>query len=475
LYAGSNTLEPKADAAIETALKGGVLDPPANKGIELMGTAPVSNAIIRLALPMIAGMLAQSIYNMTDLFFIGKTGDPNMIAAVSLVYPLFMLSQGLGNIFAVGGSSYISRMLGAKQDDEARHTSAVSFYSAFCIGLVLAVTLFIFKKPVLRLIGASSSIITYTNDYFSVINVFIPVAATGAVLSGLMRSEGATDRAMRAMLIGIVLNMVLDPVFILWLRLGTAGAAWATVAGQTASFVYGIFYFLSKKTLLSVKPSDYKSNKTMWFQVLSIGIAAGLHSIVMAVSSILGNRIAASYGDFVIAGYGLQIKISSMFFSLIFALAQGYQPFAGFNYGAKNYDRLRKGFKITIVYAVSLGIMGSVILYFFGRAVLKFFINDAPIIEAGRTMMNAFIFGLPFTGLQITLMTTFQALGKSVQAMIITLGRNLLCFVPLLFLLNHFFAFNGFIWARPAADILTTGIAVIFSRVLFRIMRGEMT
>ncbi|MDR2448099.1 MAG: MATE family efflux transporter [Treponema sp.] len=442
-------------------------------GIELMETVPAETAIIRLALPMAAAMLAQAIYNMTDMFFIGRTGDPNMVAAVSLVFPLFMISQSLGNIFATGGSSYISRMLGAKKIDEARRASSVSFYCSFIIGLLLAAILFMVKTPVLHIIGASDATFAHTDDYFSTVNIFMPIAAAGTVLSGQMRSEGATDKAMRAMLVGIVLNIVLDPILIFWFDMGTAGAAWATVAGQAASFVYGICYFLSKKTALSVKPADCRPDKTMWFQVLSIGIPAGLSNIIMSVSNILGNRIAASYGDFVIAGIGVQMRVASLYFMLVFALAQGWQPFAGFNYGAKNYNRLRKGFKLTLVYATALCVAGSFILRFFGDAFIRFFINDGPTIEAGRAMMHTFVWGLPFVGSQITLMVSFQSFGKSVQAMVITLGRQFLFYLPLLYLLNHLFAFNGFIWAQPAADILTTGIAILLSRPLFRIMRGE--
>jgi putative MATE family efflux protein len=441
-------------------------------GIELMETAPVGTAIIRLALPMIAAMLAQAVYNMTDMFFIGQTGDPNMVAAVSLAFPLFMLSQALGNIFATGGSSYISRMLGAKRVDEVRHTSSVSFYASLGIGLFLAVILLIFKTPLLRLIGASDATFAHTSDYFSVINIFMPIAVAGTVLSGQMRSEGATHKAMTAMLIGIALNIILDPILILWLDWGTAGAAWATVVGQTASFVYAVRYFLSKKTLLSVRPADCRPNKTMLFQVLSIGIPAGLGNIIMSISNILGNRIAARYGDFVIAGIGVQMRIASLYFMLVFALAQGYQPFAGFNYGAKNYSRLRKGFKLTLIYATALCIAGSVILRLAGDMFIRFFINDIPTIEAGQAMMHTFVWGLPFIGSQITLMVSFQSFGKSVQAMVITLGRQLLFYVPLLYLLNHLFAFNGFIWAQPAADMLTTGIALVLSRPLFQIMRG---
>jgi Na+-driven multidrug efflux pump len=193
----------------------------------------------------------------------------------------------------------------------------------------------------------------------------------------------------------------------------------------------------------------------------------------MSVSNILSNRIAASYGDFVVAGIGVQMRISSLFFMFVFALIMGYQPFAGFNYGAKNFWRLRKGFKLTLLYSTLLCIIGSVILRVFGDAFIRFFINDINTIEAGRTIMHVFVWGLPFIGSQITLMVSFQSFGKPLQAMVITMGRQLLFFIPLLYLLNYFFGFNGFIWAQPAADILTTGIAVVLSGPLFRIMRGE--
>ena len=442
-------------------------------GIELLESAPVGTAIIRLALPMVAAMLAQTVYNVTDMFFIGKTGDPNMLAAISLAFPLFMLSQTLGNIFAIGGSSYISRLLGAKNTDEARRTAAVSFYGSLCIALVLAVILLMLKTPILHLIGASEATFAHANGYFSVVTLFMPLAAAGTVLSGQMRSEGATNKAMTAMLIGIAFNIMLDPVLILLLDMGTAGAAWATVAGQAASFIYGVYYFLSPHTVLSVKPGDFRPSKTMLAQILVIGVPAGLSNIIMSVSSILGNRIAATYGDFVVAGIGVQWMAAGVYFMLVFALVQGYQPFAGYNYGAKNYDRLRKGFKLTIMYTTALCIAGSVLLRLFGGAFIRFFINDGPTIEAGQALMYTFSWGLPFIGLQETLMVSFQAFGKSVEAMIVTLGRQLLFYVPLLLILNYLFAFNGFIWAQPAADILTTGIAALLSRPLFRLMRGE--
>jgi putative MATE family efflux protein len=290
-------------------------------------------------------------------------------------------------------------------------------------------------------------------------------------MSGQMRSEGETKKAMILQLIGIALNIVLDPILILWLEMGTAGAAWATVAGQVASFVYGILYFVSKKTVLSIKPSDFKPNKYMLFQVLSIGVPAGISNIIMSLTNILGNRMAAAYGDFVVAGNGVQMRVASLFFMLVFALGQGYQPFAGYNFGAKRFDRLRKGFKLTLFYSTVLCLVGSALLTLFGDVFIRFFIDDAQTVAAGSEILRVFVWGLPFLGAQVTLMVSFQAFGMPVRSSVVTMGRQLLFYVPLLYLLNHFFGFDGFIWAQPAADILTTGLAIVLGLSLIKIMR----
>ena len=442
-------------------------------GIELMGEAPVGKAIVSLALPMMLTMLVQSIYNMTDMFFIGQTGDPNMVAAIALVNPLFMLSQALGNVFATGGSSYISRLLGAGKNDEARQSSTVSLYIAFVIGLFMTAIISIFKAPILRLIGASDVTFEYTNGYFTPLLLFIAFAASSSVMSGQMRSEGAAKKAMTLQIMGIVLNIILDPIFILWFNMGTAGAAWATVAGQFASFVYGIRYYLSKDTLLSVRPNDYKPNKEMMKQMLSIGIPAALTNVVMSVTSILSNRILAGFGDHVIAGAGVHMRVTSMFFMVLFALIMGYQPFAGFNYGAKNFDRLKKGFKLTLLVAWALSIIGAAVLRFAGASLIRFFIDDEQTIAAGVAIMSIFVYGVPLIPPQIMLMVSFQAFGKPLQATIITLGRQCLFYIPMLFVLTHMFGFDGFVWVQPTADVLTTGIAAVLGISLFKSFREQ--
>ena len=440
-------------------------------GIELMANAPVGTAIIRLALPMMIAMLGQAIFSITDIFFIGQVDNHNMLAAVSLAFPLYMLSQAIGNIFATGGSTYISRMLGMKENKEALYASSVSFYTSFGIGILTSVILWVFKEPLLWQIGASEATFMFTDDYLSPILLSMPLAVVSVVMSGILRSEGETKKAMILQLIGIIMNIILDYIFIIRLELGTAGAGWATVGGQCTSFIYGIHYFLLKKSILSIKFADYKPNKVMMFQMLTIGIPAGLSNIIMSISNILVNRIAASYGDFVVAGYGVQLRISGILFLLVFAIVMGFQPFAGFNYGAKQFVRLREGFKLTIIYSTAVCIIGFLVLLFFGTDIIKIFVNDMETVEAGSAIMHAFVWGIPFMGVQVTLMASFQALGKPFQAMIISMGRQLLFYIPLLYMLNHFFGFIGFIWAQPIADILTTGIAVVLGISLIKIMK----
>jgi len=441
-------------------------------GVELMGTAPVGTAIIRLAMPMMVAMLAQSIFSLTDMFFIGQTGDPNMIAAVSIAFPLYMVAQGMGNIFATGGSNYISRMLGAEKVDKAKQAASVSFYSAIVIGLILMAVLWVFKTPLLWIIGVSDATFYHTDDYFSALLVAMPFAAAGSVMSGLMRSEGETKKAMTQQLVGIGINFVLNPIFILWLGWGTAGAGWATVIAQAAAFTYGVRYFISKGTILSITFSDCKPDKEMMGKILSIGIPAGLNNLVMSFSFILVNRIAVTYGDHVVAGNGVQMRVGSLFFMLVFAIVMGYQPFAGYNYGAKQFERLRKGFKLTALYSSGLCVIGFIVLRLFGEYFIRFFINDPLTIEAGSTILRIFIWGIPVMGIQVTLMVSFQAFGKPVQALVINMGRQLLLYIPLLYILNDIFGFYGFLWAQPTADILTTGIAIALGFSLVKLMRG---
>jgi Na+-driven multidrug efflux pump len=230
---------------------------------------------------------------------------------------------------------------------------------------------------------------------------------------------------------------------------------------------------MSKNTMLSIKLRDFKPNAVMYSEILKIGIPAALSHVVMTAAAIFTNRIAASYGDFVVAGSGVTMRVTSICFTLVMALAMGYQPFAGYNYGAKHFDRLRKGLKITLIYTTVLCCFFTVVFAFLGRFLVAVFIRDEQTVEAGTKLLMAFNWGLPFLGIQMTFMVTYQALGKPMLATIVTMGRQFLVYLPLLLIFNHFWQFNGYIYSQPIADIVTTGIAAALSSFVFKEISGK--
>ncbi|MDR1909930.1 MAG: MATE family efflux transporter [Spirochaetaceae bacterium] len=440
-------------------------------GIELMESAPVSAAILRLAVPMMLGSVAGMIYNMTDTFFIGQTNDPNMVAGISLSMPLFMLSQGLGNIFATGASSYISRCLGAKRMDEAKNTNATAFWVTLFTGLFLTALITILREPVLRLIGTSEVTFPYANSYFTIISMFISVSMLGMCLGGAIRSEGASTAAMISQMAGLAVNIILDPLFILYFKWGVAGAAWATVAGQITGAAYAVLFYARKKSVLSIHPRFLKPNRRMLKEIFKIGIPSALSNVAFTVAMVAANIVASSYGDFVVAGSGISMRVSMLAFDLVMSLSFGFAPFAGFNYGARNLKRLIAGLKVTIAYTTGLAFFFLALFLFLGRELIMIFIRDEKTIEAGARMMRAFLIGLPTMGVQMTILSTFQALGKPIHSMALSLGPQFLVYLPLLFILNHFFGFTGFIYTQPIADITTAVVAILLGISLFKNLR----
>jgi putative MATE family efflux protein len=327
--------------------------------------------------------------------------------------------------------------------------------------------MYIFKNPILQLIGASSNTFEPTDDYFSIICLFSIFMIQSISLQGLVRSEGAATKAMIGMVIGIVLNIALDPLFIIYFGWGVKGAAWATIIGAAVSCVYFMVFIMSEGSMLSLKFSDIKPNRRMFAEILKIGLPIGLMHIVMSASGAVTNVFAAGYGDYVVAAQGINMRICSLAFSMVMGISQGFQPFAGYNYGSKDYDRLKSGLKVTIVYSTGLAIVFSTFFLIFGNALIRLFINDADTVNAGAKLLRAFVLGMPFLGIQGTLMTTFQALGRPIRSLIITLGRSFVVFLPLIFILNHLFGFDGYVFTQPVSDIITTLLSVVLSVTLF--------
>jgi len=435
--------------------------------LQILEKAPIRKAVVTLALPTMMGMIVQALYNLADTFFIGRLNDANAVAAVTLAFPLFMTLQAFGNLFATGGASYISRALGKKELENPKRAAATSFFLAVGTGIVMAAVFLLNIKRILTLIGAAGDTFRLTQIYLSYIMAFAPVLLLQVSLSGILRAEGATTEAMIGMMTGTVINILLDPIFILTLNLGVRGAAIATIIGNSFGVLYYITYFVRKKSVVSISPAYFSFHRGIIIDICKIGIPVAVNQILMSVVHTFSNAVAASYGDTVIAAMGIVMRTSSLAFMLIHGLALGYQPLAGYCFGAKLFGRLKEGFKFTITIGTVLSALFTAVGLTLAPQIIRAFIDNSEIIALGARVLRLFAVPGLFMSVQITIMVSFQAMGKGLESMILSLGRQGLFFVPSILILNTFFGLNGFIFAHPVSDFLSIFLSVaMFARLL---------
>lgn len=423
------------------------------KNIVLLEKAAVGQAIFRLALPSVLAMMVQVIYGLTDTFFIGQTGDPNLVASISLALPFSMILQAIGNIFAFGGGAYISQMLGAKRLDYARQICSSSFYLSILTGILLAFICQSFLNTILPLLGTSSATWRGTHTYLSILVMCSFIQIPQIVLAGLLRSEGATKQAMQGILIGTGLNIILDYFFIMQLKWGIAGAAWATILGNFGGGIFYLFYFRFSGTLLSIHWQNFKPTREMIGNIIAIGLPVAINTLIMTVSHILTNNVAISYGENTMAAAGIMGRLLAIGVFLQMGIAQGYQPFAGYNYGAKHFDRLKKGFFVALGLSTIIGITMTITFWGYGKELVSLFIDNDEVVSKAVIMINAFAWALPLFAFNFLTGITFQSAGRPHLALTLVLLRQLVLFLPMLYVLNYFFGFRGFIFAQPVSDL----------------------
>lgn len=435
----------------------------------ILDSMPIYRAIWTLALPTMMAMLVQVIYNMTDTFFIGKLNEPNMVAAIAISIPVFMMIQAFGNIFAVGGASLISRLLGQGEREGASRAGAVSFWSAAIVCTIVSIIGLIYIKPILLSCGASANTIGYGKSYLRIMLMGSPFIGLKMALAGLLRSEGATREAMIGMISGSLLNIALDPIFIFLLKMDVAGAAVATVIGNIVGFSYCLSFYTRKKGLVSISWNHFRFDWNIYAEIFKIGIPASIAMLLTSTGFAVNNVYAVGFGDEVVAANGLARRISNITVMLSMGLGQGCQPLMGYSYGAQKYKRLQETIKKSIFSGTIMCTVFGLLFFLFSEFWIRVFINDPTVVELGAIIMKRFAFGMPILALQMLLMSMFQALGKGVQSLVISLGRQGFFYIPFLSIFSRLWGFDGFVWTLPAADIATT----LLSLVLFLFLRQE--
>ena len=428
---------------------------------KILESVPVKTAIWRLSIPTMLAMLLQVIYNMTDTFFIGKLNNADMVAAIALCMPIVMGIQAFGNVFAIGGASLISRLLGEGQRENANHAAAISFWASSVICVCITILLYIFKEPILLLCGASENTMSWCMRYMDIMLIGGAAMGLQMTLAGLLRSEGATTNSMIGMVSGSVLNIILDPVFILLLGMDVSGAALATTLGNFLGFSYYIVFYLKKKGIISIAPKHLEFKSYYFSNIFKIGIPASLDMILMSAGMAVANSIAAGFSDILVAAFGVNFRLLSVGVMLSAGIGHGCQPLMGYSYGCGNNRRLLQTIKYALLYTLSLGIFFSIMFFTFSGSLIKAFIIDADVVRTGAKFMRIMAIAVPFVGPQMILRTLFQAIGRPIEALVLSLGRQGLFFIPAVLLLSKLGGETGFMFAVPLTDIFTTILAAL--------------
>ena len=439
-----------------------------NNKMELLGSAPIPKALMALGVPIMIGMLINALYNLVDAYFVGGLGESPM-GAISIVFPLGQVVVGLGLMFGNGAASYLSRLLGRGDRETANKVASTALYSSVIIGAIIIIFATIFIQPILSMLGATDTIMPYALTYARIYVISCIFNVFNVTMNNIVASEGAAKTTMCALLLGAVLNIGLDPIFIYGLDMGVAGAAIATAISQFVSTLVYLTYALRKKSAFTFGIKDFKPSKGIYTEVLKIGIPTLTFQLLTSLSIALINRAANGYGDAVIAGMGAVTRVTSMGTLVVFGFLKGFQPIAGFSYGAKKFDRLREAIKTSILWSTIFCVIVGLLMALFSTEIISQFANgNNEMISVGQKSLMANGFSFFLFGFYTVYSSLFLALGKGTAGFILGACRQGICFVPVILLLPIIWGMNGILYAQPIADVISAIITVFMALQLHK-------
>ncbi|WP_434303373.1 MATE family efflux transporter [Clostridium botulinum] len=441
---------------------------------EMMEKESISKVLLKLSVPAIIAMLINAIYNIVDTMFVGMLNNTSAIAAVSIVYPLFMFIGAIGVMFGAGGASYLSRLLGEKKKEEADKTLTSTIIIGCIFSLIFTVISIIFLDKFLLMYGATETIMPYAREYgYTIVLGAVFTIGTG-IMSNTIRAEGNSKYSMIATCIGGVINIILDPIFMFKFGMGIKGAAVATVISQIVSFVFLLRYYYSKKSYIKLGIKFFKPTFNMFFEILKIGIPIFVTQVLASFALGFMNLGAKPYGDAAVAAMGIVFRVMSIGFYIVFGIGQGFQPVAGYNYGAKNFTRLKEAVKLSIKWSIISGIVISILFIVFAEGCMLIFTRDREVINIGIKAFRAASLLFPLFGYVNTYAVLYQALGKALGAFILSISRQGIFYIPLIFILPKFIGLEGVIFCQTAADGLAFIETFIMAIWLNKSLKKEM-
>lgn len=442
-----------------------------------LGTKPIGHLLWKYALPAIVAMLASSLYNMVDSIFIGQGVGPIAISGLAITFPFMNLTGAFGAAIGVGSSTYLSVKLGQKDYLTAENILGNTVMLNIYMGVVLSVVCLLLLDPILRFFGASDATLPYARQYMVIILAGNVVTHTYLGLNAVLRAASKPRQAMNATIFTVVVNTILDPIFIYpWgLGLGISGAAYATILAQVLALSYQLRLLSDKRELIHFRRGTYRLNSQIVKSIISIGISPFAMNVCSCIIVIFINNQLVHYGgDLSVGAYGISNKILFIFVMFVIGLNQGMQPIAGYNYGAQKFDRLMHVVKLTMLSATAVMTVGWCLAIFMPRLCVRLFTTDATLINLSANALRIMCCMFPIVGYQMVVTNFFQCIGKVKVSIFLSLSRQLIFLLPMLWLLPHLFQLNGVWFSMPASDLLASLVtAWIMARYMRKFMRQQ--
>ncbi len=436
---------------------------------DIFAETKVSKAYLRLAVPLVFSMAVGLIYNLADTFFVAQTNDTNVVAGVSLGMPLFTALMAIGNVYAQGGSSLISRLLGKGDYQGVRRVSSFCFYGAIFTGIAIGTVLLLFREPLLHVLGANEQTYRHASDYYFYLSIGAPVIILTFIHSNLLRAEGMSKESMLGNVVGSLVNIALDPIFISVLGWNAAGAALATVIGNLCTDLFFLIVVVRKSKILSVALREVKIPWEHVGQILGIGVPAAIVNLMSSASAVLTNQFLLPYGNEKIAAMGIAMKVSMIVLLLITGLAFGGQPLFGYYYGSGDRKRLSQLLKFCLKFisAVALGL--SALVFIAAPLLMRSFMDHDAVVHAGTVMLRWQVSSMVFVGVVLLFTIVFQSSGKVLGSFLLSISRQGVVFLAVILIARGLLGYSGVVMAQAIADLLTAAFAtVLFMKQLYR-------
>ena len=436
------------------------------KDEQIFRDMPVKQAVLKMAVPTVIGQLIVLVYNLADTFFVGRTGNPYMVAGASLILPIFNISNALSGVIGMGGGTLISRLLGANRREEAGKVSAFTFYTAILIGFVWSLLIMMFMDPLLNLLGASSNTYTYAYQYaFCVVVLGSVPTVLQLTCAQMLRATGFSGKAGFGVSMGGILNVILDPLFMFVLLpkgYEIVGAGIATLLSNVITMIYFMVQIhLSKnQSVLSLSIKDAKPEASSIKSIFVTGIPGGISNLLFDISQVMINKLMSAYGDIALAAIGIVLKAERIPLNTGVGICQGMIPILAYNYTARNKERMKETIRFSRMCGLIVAAFSIVLYELAAPQIMQIFINESQTVALGASFLRARCLATPFMFMAFHTLYSFQAMGEGKIALKLAVLRQLILYIPILWIMDRLFGMYGLVWAQLIGDIFTDIVSI---------------